>query len=239
MANKAAQKKVLEEVFKLCDKDGGGEISRNELFKVGQAFNRGFTKEKCAALFKKIDANGDGQVSKAEFVTFMEGITTGMKEATFNQCISDFRTNLKIVHTLPDPQNYSADVAWMAVKNNNAFLVKRQGGFKRGGVQFSSETNNVRALNTFKYSGLANSETVEIKAGGAVDELVVSVSKGESSNTYKGPFVNMATSVIKYLNDDLDGQRPDLKKASMSKLSYTHKALRMAKAGVKKSKAKK
>ncbi|KAL0088301.1 ribosomal protein L28e [Phycomyces blakesleeanus] len=50
----------------------------------------------------------------------------------------------------------SADLVWELIKNNNSFLVKRSG------VQFSSELNNLTNLNTFKYSGLANSKTVSI-----------------------------------------------------------------------------
>ncbi|KAG2235974.1 ribosomal protein L28e [Thamnidium elegans] len=50
----------------------------------------------------------------------------------------------------------SADLVWAIIKNNNSFLVKRQN------VQFSSEPANLKNVNSFKYSGLANYKTVTI-----------------------------------------------------------------------------
>ncbi|KAI8644263.1 ribosomal L28e/Mak16 [Parasitella parasitica] len=50
----------------------------------------------------------------------------------------------------------SADLVWAIIKNNNSFLVKRQN------VQFSSEPANLKNVNSFKYSGLANYKTVSI-----------------------------------------------------------------------------
>ena len=56
----------------------------------------------------------------------------------------------------------SADLQWLLVRNNSSFLVKKNG------ATFTSEPNNLTQLNTFKYSGLANSKTVGVavnKAG--------------------------------------------------------------------------
>ncbi|CAO3640075.1 unnamed protein product [Mucor hiemalis] len=50
----------------------------------------------------------------------------------------------------------SANLVWAIIKNNNSFLVKRQN------VQFSSEPANLKNVNSFKYSGLANYKTVAI-----------------------------------------------------------------------------
>ncbi|KAI7869646.1 ribosomal L28e/Mak16 [Spinellus fusiger] len=52
----------------------------------------------------------------------------------------------------------SSDLVWELIKNNSSFIVKRSG------VQFSAEPNNLMNLNTFKYSGLANTKTVAITA---------------------------------------------------------------------------
>lgn len=46
----------------------------------------------------------------------------------------------------------SADLVWLLVKNNNKFLVKRNGN-SNASVTFSSEANNLYNLNSFKYSG--------------------------------------------------------------------------------------
>ena len=48
----------------------------------------------------------------------------------------------------------SSDLLWLLVKNNNSFLVKRDG------TQFSGEKNNLTNLNSFKFSGLANKKTI-------------------------------------------------------------------------------
>ena len=55
-------------------------------------------------------------------------------------------------------------LVWELVRNNNAFL-RKQGHTKRaGGVQFSCEAGNVMGVSSFKYSGLANSKTVDVTA---------------------------------------------------------------------------
>jgi large subunit ribosomal protein L28e len=46
----------------------------------------------------------------------------------------------------------SSDLIWLLVKNNNKFLVKRNGN-SNASVTFSSEPNNLYNLNSFKYSG--------------------------------------------------------------------------------------
>ena len=54
-------------------------------------------------------------------------------------------------------------LVWMCVKNNNAFLVKRGKKTSRcGAVQFSKERGNLLNVNSFKYSGLANSKAIDI-----------------------------------------------------------------------------
>ncbi|KAI9483759.1 MAG: ribosomal protein L28e [Benjaminiella poitrasii] len=50
----------------------------------------------------------------------------------------------------------SSELVWAIIKNNNSFLVKRQG------VQFSAEPSNLKNVNSFKYSGLANYKSVSI-----------------------------------------------------------------------------
>ncbi|ORZ04917.1 ribosomal protein L28e [Absidia repens] len=52
----------------------------------------------------------------------------------------------------------SSALVWELIKNNNSFLVKRDG------LQLSSEPSNLTNLHSFKYSGLANEKTVAIQA---------------------------------------------------------------------------
>merc|ERR1711898_60156 len=51
----------------------------------------------------------------------------------------------------------SSDLLWALTKKTNAFLVKRNG------LQLTSEPNNLMNKHSFKYSGLANLETVGIE----------------------------------------------------------------------------
>lgn len=56
----------------------------------------------------------------------------------------------------------SDSLVWMVVKKQNAFLHKRERTARSGAVMFSCEPGNLMAANSFKYSGLANSKTVDI-----------------------------------------------------------------------------
>ncbi|KAG0221355.1 60S ribosomal protein L28, partial [Mortierella sp. GBA43] len=65
----------------------------------------------------------------------------------------------------------SADLTWLLIKNNNSFLVKRNG------VQFSSEAGNLLNKNSFKFSGIANKKTIDISAAASGRGVVVSTKK--------------------------------------------------------------
>lgn len=58
----------------------------------------------------------------------------------------------------------SQELLWQLVKNNNSFLIKRDGR------QFSTEPGNVKNINSFKFSGLANNRSIDVHAlpGGGV-----------------------------------------------------------------------
>ena len=54
-------------------------------------------------------------------------------------------------------------LVWEVTKRNNSFLKKRNGKTKRSGkVEFSTEKGNIKSLNQFKYSGLANSKVYDV-----------------------------------------------------------------------------
>merc|ERR1711988_1954551 len=50
----------------------------------------------------------------------------------------------------------SSDVVWGIIRKNSSFLVKRNL------LELSSEPGNLMNKNSFKYSGLANAETVDV-----------------------------------------------------------------------------
>eukprot|EP00250_Pteridium_aquilinum_P028149 c36662_g1_i1 orf=195-638(+) len=136
----------------------------------------------------------------------------------------------------------SSDLLWLLVKNNNRFLVKRNGNCSAS-VQFSSEPNNLYNLNTFKHSGLANKKTVSIVPGSDLSVYLATTKtkKGskpkESVNKshLKRDVRRMATVVVNQV--EANGYRPDLKKAALAKLCTVHKSLRVAKSGASKKKS--
>ncbi len=56
-------------------------------------------------------------------------------------------------------QIHSNDLQWQLLRQNHSFLVKRDG------VTLSGEPGNLTGKHSFKFSGLANSQTVDVNAG--------------------------------------------------------------------------
>ena len=56
-------------------------------------------------------------------------------------------------------------LVWELIKDNNSFLVKRGRDARIGPVQFSKEPGNLLGVNSFKYSGIANSKSIDLSAG--------------------------------------------------------------------------
>ena len=59
-------------------------------------------------------------------------------------------------------------LVWHLIRDNNCFLQKRGRTSRSGGVQFSSEAGNLLNVNTYKYSGIANSNTIDIQTGSVI-----------------------------------------------------------------------
>ena len=74
--------------------------------------------------------------------------------------------------------NCSPDVVWSVVKDTSAHLLKRKASRKSGmgkaGAQLTLEPNNLTGINSFKYSGLANPQ--------AVDLSIAADTKGKKEN---------------------------------------------------------
>ena len=72
---------------------------------------------------------------------------------------------------------------WELVKKNNYFLIK-QFGNSNTKVQFSKEPNNLYNIQSYKFSGLANSKTVAVQPSAGEDKAVVlSMTKTKKQNT--------------------------------------------------------
>ena len=55
-------------------------------------------------------------------------------------------------------------LVWACISRHNSFLVKKGRG--RDATYFSSEAGNVASLSTFKHSGVANSNTIDVRVTG-------------------------------------------------------------------------
>ncbi|KIJ66617.1 hypothetical protein HYDPIDRAFT_174650 [Hydnomerulius pinastri MD-312] len=67
----------------------------------------------------------------------------------------------------------SSDLQWLLVRKYSSFLVKKV----PEGPIFSTEPGNLRNLHSHKYSGLANTKTIDIKDSGAGIQITTRKSK--------------------------------------------------------------
>ncbi|KIM69904.1 hypothetical protein SCLCIDRAFT_1207145 [Scleroderma citrinum Foug A] len=116
----------------------------------------------------------------------------------------------------------SSDLQWLLLRNNNSFMVKRG----PEGRSFSTEPGNLRNLHSFKFSGLANTKTIDIKDSPSGIQIATRKSKasphvvraGRSTMTIRnrsGP--RRALGVTATLTKR--GYRPDLRAVSCTVIS--------------------
>ncbi|KAF8893683.1 ribosomal L28e/Mak16 [Gymnopilus junonius] len=67
----------------------------------------------------------------------------------------------------------SNDLQWYLLRKSNAFIVKRV----TEGPVFSKEPGNLRNLHSYKYSGLANSKTIDVKEENGAIKIVTRKTK--------------------------------------------------------------
>ena len=133
-------------------------------------------------------------------------------------------------------------LVWELTKRNHSFLKKRNGRSKRSGkVEFSSEKGNLKSLNQFKYSGIANSRVYDIActednkaelvikvAGKCATQpkktlAVIALNKSDFKKVEKS--IKNSTSAVFY--------RRDLEAAALGKWTKVYQANKRAK-GIKK-----
>lgn len=73
----------------------------------------------------------------------------------------------------------SSSLIWEIIRNNNSFLVKRNG------FQFNRERNNLTNKNSFKYSGLANAKAVGISTDAKKGLVLTKKSRSQSRKPSK------------------------------------------------------
>lgn len=69
----------------------------------------------------------------------------------------------------------SADLQWAVLRNNNSFLLKKNG------VTFSTEPNNLTNKHSFKANGLVNKRTVGVTAAPGGRGVVVALRKDRNA----------------------------------------------------------
>jgi large subunit ribosomal protein L28e len=131
-------------------------------------------------------------------------------------------------------------LVWELVKNNNSFMRKVNGRTSRSGsVRFSVERGNLMSRSTYKYSGLANSKTIDISPTEdnratltlKTKKAVNSGKKGKAEVALNKDFRRVEKTIKSQATDNY--YRPDLKSAALAKYTVVYKSNRVAK-GVKK-----
>merc|ERR1712071_126370 len=133
----------------------------------------------------------------------------------------------------------------LCVRNNNAFLKKKNGQTSRSGaVHFSTEKGNIKSISSFKYSGLANNKTVDVTADITGATWATAILSKKTNAASSKPKAGVADTPINkhfrkvekiILSQTVDNYyRPDLKSAALAKWSAVYRSNRVAK-GVKKA----
>jgi len=120
-------------------------------------------------------------------------------------------------------------LVWHLIRDNNSFLVKRNRTSRNGAVQFSSEPGNILNVNTFKYSGIANTRTIDIAQ---VNDTVVM--KTKVPKNLQKPSKSIEIKVLGARKDskaaiEKDTYRVDLAKAAAKRYSKLYTATKYKK----------
>ena len=131
----------------------------------------------------------------------------------------------------------SDQLCWELTKNNNSFLRKKNGKTKRSGsVEFSAEEGNLKSMNMLKYSGIANSQVIDVVC--TDDDRAQLITKTASKCHTKPSKSKVYTNVNKdfkrsegiILKTTVNNYyRRDLKDAALGKFTKVYQANRRAK----------
>ncbi|CAD5122540.1 unnamed protein product [Dimorphilus gyrociliatus] len=114
----------------------------------------------------------------------------------------------------------SADVQWLVVRNNSCFLRKKNKAY------FSAEPNNLKNLNSFRFSGLVRDKTLGIEAGQDNKGVVVVKKKNHNARRpnrvyERAPLKHGARRTLMKISKMVkkDNYRKDLRMAAMRRAS--------------------
>eukprot|EP01129_Flabellula_baltica_P014514 TRINITY_DN6962_c0_g1_i1.p1 TRINITY_DN6962_c0_g1~~TRINITY_DN6962_c0_g1_i1.p1 ORF type:complete len:139 (-),score=40.09 TRINITY_DN6962_c0_g1_i1:66-482(-) len=111
---------------------------------------------------------------------------------------------------------HSETLVWQLIKNQNAYLIKRNGN------ELATEEGNLKGINSFKYSGLARKKTVDLEE--TEDGLSLTTRKqNQLSQPATGysevVFTKHARKTANSLRAILKQYRPDLVGAALGRAS--------------------
>eukprot|EP01102_Stenamoeba_stenopodia_P005903 TRINITY_DN16615_c0_g2_i2.p1 TRINITY_DN16615_c0_g2~~TRINITY_DN16615_c0_g2_i2.p1 ORF type:complete len:144 (-),score=49.14 TRINITY_DN16615_c0_g2_i2:166-597(-) len=127
-----------------------------------------------------------------------------------------------------------ASLTWLLIRNNNSFLVKRNG------AQFSTETGNLTNKHSQRYSGLVNKRVVDVSVIKGKPVISLRAAKGrkavQPANAWRR--VRLAKHFranAKTITGNVKGYRGDLTKAALARYTKISRVLK----AIKKKAAKK
>ena len=130
-------------------------------------------------------------------------------------------------------------LVWELTRRNTCFTKKKNGKTSRSGsVTFSVEKGNVKSLNKFKYSGIANSKVADVTFAGDDNNKAVLVTRTASkchTQPKKGYVATPINKNFRRVEKIITGQttnnhyRADLKDELLGKMTLVYKANRRAK----------
>jgi len=120
---------------------------------------------------------------------------------------------------------HSPDLVWFLVRKNTSFLVKRDG------IEFSRERNNLRNLNCFRYSGLAQNKTVGLSAKPTGARMSLKSNKAARRRRPAKAYDHWKLNkdfrrVARTISTEVGRYRPDLKSAALARWTRIHRSLK-------------
>ncbi|PPR05618.1 hypothetical protein CVT26_009139 [Gymnopilus dilepis] len=117
----------------------------------------------------------------------------------------------------------SNDLQWLLLRRSNAYIVKRV----PEGPVFSKEPGNLRNLHSYKYSGLANSKTIDVKDDNGTIKIVTRKTKASPhavKSAYGTTSIRPRSGTRRALgiaaaSTAKRGYRPDLRTATLARVS--------------------
>ena len=117
----------------------------------------------------------------------------------------------------------SSELVWECIKGGNSFMRKGLNG-----TILSAEPGNLASKHSYKFSGIANTKTVDLVTDSS--SIVLSKKGVKKSGKSKTIFKKDARKVMKGVSKEVTGYRTDLADIAKRRVSALAKSVRVAKA---------